>query len=137
PNHDQPAMRYWSDSYLALTRAGGRDRPKGSFQGHPNRLVSWITAQSVPSMLAPSTSGSRKSGLYKMIAEGHAGVTLTREELDKIACWIDLLVPYCGDYLEANAWGDGGEQKYRRFQKKRDDMEALEKENIRAMLGKP
>ena len=22
----------------------------------------------------------------------------------KLACWIDLLVPYCGDYREANAW---------------------------------
>ncbi len=129
-NHDQPAMRYWSDSYLALTRAGDRDRPKGSFQGHPNRLVSWITAQSVPSMLAPSTSGARKSGLYAMLAERHAGVELTREELDKIACWIDLGVPYCGDYLEAAAWPDKAKAEYAYYQHKRDRMAAIERENI-------
>ena len=26
---------------------------------------------------------------------------LSREELDKIATWIDLGVPFCGDYFEA------------------------------------
>lgn len=38
------------------------------------------------------------------------------------------------DYEEAAAWSDGAKATYRHFQKKRDDMEALERENIRAML---
>jgi hypothetical protein len=24
--------------------------------------------------------------------------------MEKIACWIDLAVPYCGDYPESNLW---------------------------------
>jgi hypothetical protein len=41
--------------------------------------------------------------LYLLDA-GHEGVELSQEELDKLACWIDLGIPYCGDYREANAW---------------------------------
>jgi hypothetical protein len=130
PNHDPVAMRYWSDSYLALTRAGHPERWKDSILGQPNRLVSWITAQSAPPMLAPSSAGSRKSGLYEMLEEGHAGLRLTQEELDKIACWIDLGVPYCGDYLEASAWPDKAKAEYAYYQHKRDRMAAIERDNI-------
>ena len=71
-----------------------------------------------------------------LLEEGHEGVTLSSEELEKIACWIDLLVPYCGDYMEANAWGEAGEAKYARFQEKRDAMEEIERENIKALIEK-
>jgi len=134
PNHDRMAMRYWSDSYLALTRAGHPARWKDSIQGQSNRLVSWITAQSAPPMLAPSSAGSRKSGLYEMLDEGHTSLRLTREELEKIACWIDLGVPYCGDYLEASAWPDKARAEYAYYQHKRDRMAAIERNNIEMLL---
>jgi hypothetical protein len=35
-----------------------------------------------------------------------ASIKLSRKELDMLAAWIDLVVPYCGDYLEANAWSE-------------------------------
>lgn len=35
-----------------------------------------------------------------------ASIKLSREELDKLAAWIDMVVPYCGDYVEANAWSE-------------------------------
>jgi len=121
---DKPRSgRLWSDSYVNLT-----------LNGRPDAVVNWLNAQSIPPMLPPYFAGSSKSKLMIMLREGHNKVKLSREELDKIACWLDLLVPYCGDYMEANAWGKGGEEKYRRFQQKRDDMEALEMDNIRAML---
>ena len=60
---------------------------------------------------------------------------LSREDLDKIACWIDLLVPFCGDYTEAAAWSEAETKKYERFLKKRRDMEELERRNIAKMLG--
>jgi len=134
PNHDPVAMRYWSDSYLALTRAGHPEHWKETIQGQPNRLVSWITAQSRPSMLPPLSAGSVRSGLYDMLAGGHAGVELSAEELDKIACWIDLGVPYCGDYLEANAWPPEALAEYAYYQHKRDRMAAIEKDNIAKLL---
>ena len=60
---------------------------------------------------------------------------LSREELDKIACWIDLLVPYCGDYREANAWTEEEMKKHERYAEKRRQMEEVEQQNIDAMLG--
>jgi len=120
---DGRAKRLWSESYLALTR-----------KGRPNPIVQWLNAQSIPPMLPPYYAGAAKSGLISMLEKGHNKVKLSREDMDKLACWIDLLVPYCGDYAEANAWNDGDKAKYARFQAKRDKMAALERRNIAAML---
>jgi len=121
-NADGRASRYWSDSYLALTQ-----------RGRPNRLVRWLNAQSVPSMLPPYHAGACKSGLLTLLEKGHHDVRLSREETEKIACWIDLLVPFCGDYTEAAAWPDRG-RKYAHFQGKRGRMAAQEAKNIRALV---
>ena len=56
-----------------------------------------------------------RAGAAALLREGHEGVELTSEELDKIACWIDLLVPYCGDYTEAGAWNEGMQKKHARY----------------------
>jgi hypothetical protein len=55
--------------------------------------------------------------------------------MDKIACWIDLLVPFCGDYTEANAWDENERKKYAHFLEKRERMAAVERQNIEAMLA--
>jgi len=124
PNLDKGAKRYWSDSYLAQTR-----------NGRPNRLVQWQNVQSIPSMLPPYFAGSARSGLIAMLAAGHKGVKLSRQEMDKLCCWIDLLVPYCVDYTEANAWNRAEKQKYARYLAKRRRMTAWDRANIEAMLG--
>ncbi|MBT3375433.1 MAG: hypothetical protein HN742_14575 [Lentisphaerae bacterium] len=115
--------RRWSRSYLALTNHG-----KGS------RLVNWISAQSVPSMLEPYHKGAAKSELITMLRKGHKRVVLGRSEIDRLACWVDLLVPYCGDYREANAWSDEEKVKYARYLNKRRGMEALERANVEAYI---
>lgn len=115
--------RNWSASYLALTSQGqGSDR------------VNWISAQSVPSLLEPYHAGAAKSGLLDMLAAGHHEVKLAQEEMDKLACWIDLLVPYCGDYTEANAWSPEDQAKYAYFQRKRDRLEQLERRHIEDLI---
>ena len=111
--------RQWSRSYLALTN-----------NGNSNRLVNWISAQSVPSMLPPYHKGAATSGLISMLRNGHKDIVLAKAEIDRLACWIDLLVPYCGDYAEANAWSDDDKVKYARYLNKRRRMEALERRNI-------
>jgi hypothetical protein len=98
-------------------------------------VVNWIGAQSVPEALAPYSAGAARSELMVMLEKGHQGVKLSREELDKIACWIDLLVPYCGDYREANAWTEDEMKKHERYAEKRRQMEEVEQQNIDAMLG--
>jgi len=129
PNAAGPSRRTWSDAYIALTDA--KDDV-----GHPNKIVNWLNVQSVPSPLPPYYAGSSESKLIAMLDEGHRGVKLSKEDRDKIACWIDLLVPYCGDYAEANAWNEAEKKKYDYYLKKRRRAEAQERENIAALRSK-
>ena len=69
-----------------------------------------------------------------MLAGGHNGVRLSREELEKIACWIDLLVPYCGDYTEA--MDEKGIPRYEHFMAKRKRWEEQEALNIAELLAR-
>jgi len=126
---EQRSGRRWSDAYLALTQARG-----DALSGHPNPLVRWISAQSVPTMLPPYHAGAARSGLISLLESGHGGVKLSREEMDRIACWIDLLVPYCGDYTEANAWSEGEVKKYAHFRAKRTRMEEIDRKNIELLI---
>ena len=121
---DERAKRRWSQSYLALTQ-----------RGRPNPVVNWLNVQSVPPMLPPYFAGSATSKLMTMLEEGHDGVKLSQEEMEKIACWIDLLVPYCGDYAEASQWTQAEADKYNHYLNKRVQMEQLERENIEQWIG--
>jgi len=127
---DEQAKRKWSESYLALTGCKRLNQGKGPFIGESNNMVNWISAQSVPTMLPPYFAGAAKSRLMTMLEEGHYGVKLSREEMDKVACWIDLLVPYCGDYVEANAWSREEAERYEHFVAKRKRAEAEESRNV-------
>ncbi len=116
--------RLWSDSYLALTK-----------RGKPNSIVNWLNVQSIPPMLPPYFKGAAKSDLIKMHEKGgHNNVKLSREELDKLSCWIDLLVPFCGDYREANSWSDKEKAWYDRYLQKRFLQERLEREGLEALI---
>jgi hypothetical protein len=71
-----------------------------------------------------------------MLENGHGDVELSQEEKDKIACWIDLLVPFCGDYTEAHAWSPDEIRLYDHFLEKRTQMERAERSNIDAFLAR-
>jgi hypothetical protein len=83
-------------------------------------------------MLPPYHAGAAKSKLVKILEDGHYGIELTAEEMDRIVTWIDLLVPYCGDYRE----GLEGEalDKYEHFLSKRKRWHAEEVKNIEAYV---
>jgi len=133
-NIDEQSKRKWSDSYMALTQArknAGSIAPGDvSFSGWPGRVVNWAGTQSGPEMLPPYSAGAAKSKLIAMLAKGHKKVKLSTEDLEKIAAWIDLYVPYCGDYTEANAWSDDEVKKYNHFMEKRKMMEEQTQRNI-------
>ncbi len=112
--------RRFSRSYLALTHT------RGSTGDWTHPLVNWIDCMSEPEMLPPYHRGSATSGLMKLLAEGHEQIQLSREEMDKIACWIDLLVPFCGDYREANAWSRDELAFYQRAEDKRQRLRRTE-----------
>ncbi len=126
------AARKWSDAYVGLLRPflfppyvikrpGGYDRH--ILVALPSTLVNWVSPQSSPPMLDPYHAGACKSGLIVLLEKGHNKVALSREEMDKIACWIDLQVPFCGDYLEANAWSEAELAKWRAEEEKARRLE--------------
>jgi len=82
---DKRAQKTWSDGYKALAK---------------RKFANWISPQSAPPMLAPYEAGAAKSPLIDMLEKGHEDVKLTSEEMNTIACWIDLGVPFSGDYTE-------------------------------------
>ncbi len=137
---DRLAKRRWSDAYLNLTQAqpANNDWDRGAFAGaYDGRVVNWIGSQSIPAPLPPGVAGACRSGLVALLEQGHYQVRLSREDMDKIACWIDLYVPYCGDYTEANAWTPAEMNKYQRYLDKRKRMEQEERQNLEARLARP
>ena len=128
--HLPEMKRMVARSYLELTHT---ENERGDCD-HP--LVNWIDCMSEPTLLPPDHRGSRTSGLMRLLKDGHEGVTLTAEELETIACWIDLLVPYCGDYLEHATWSDEERAHYEHFAAKRRHQEELERAGIRALLDR-
>jgi hypothetical protein len=137
---DLSAKRRWSDAYLVLTQAARdtHDYSNGAFWGNPaGPMITWNHSQSVPQSLPPYSAGSCRSQLMALLDRGHGGVKLSAKERETIACWIDLAVPYCGDYLEANAWSEAEMRKYEHFYEKRRQMEEMERDNLRQLTGLP
>jgi hypothetical protein len=103
----------WSPAYRALAN---------------RKVADWVNPQSEPSMMPPYSAGAVKSKLISILDEGHYGVKLAAEELDRIAIWIDLAVPCFGDYTEGLQGQDLA--KYQHFLQKRGRWQAQEDENI-------
>jgi hypothetical protein len=84
-------------------------------------------------MLPPYACGSTQSKLMEYLESSHYGVQVTDAEKRVIACWIDLAVPFCGSYAEANTWSEEQKERYDYFQKKREAFAKQEIENIQAL----
>jgi hypothetical protein len=128
PVLDARSKRYWSRAYLTLTAT-----PEGDSRGKANELVNWISNSSEPCMIPPQYGGSTRSKLIAMLDEGHHDVKLSREEMDKLAAWIDLVIPFCGDYVEANAWSEAELNRARERIQLRQEMDAIERQSIAEM----
>lgn len=116
---------------MALVQATERTLEDNRYlAGTTDGQVNWIGAQSVPSMLAPYAGGAARSRLLSLLASGHHGVQLAPQDTETLACWIDLQVPFCGDYEEANQWTDEEQQKYKHFLDKRRRMEGSERRSL-------
>jgi hypothetical protein len=127
-NEDTIAKRYWSDAYLALIG------PTNAYRAPMEGFVQWVHPQFSPSLLPPYHTGAIKSPMMKMLRDGHHDVTLSSREKQILALWIDLGVPFAGDYVEANAWSESEMQKYLHFLNKRRHMEAVERDNIQELI---
>ncbi len=133
---DPAARRKWSRSYLTMTQARTlKDEGENVYRGDDRgRIINWVNVMSVPEMLPPYSAGATKSGLIALLNKGHYDVRLSEKENALLACWIDLGVPYCGDYTEANTWNEEEQRLYDTFLQKRKRMEQLERQNIAEMV---
>ena len=141
PGKDPGGLRAFTYSYLALT-AQGPDAP----------WVKWVDVLTISDLLPPNACGSVRSRLMDYLEPSHYGVRLSDAEKRTVACWIDLAVPFCGSYAEANTWD---RQEWRRgwqmesntwnqpqkelydyFQRKRVVFARQEIANIQALLAK-
>jgi hypothetical protein len=120
--------RNWTESYIALLQASIlKDKKRRTYHAKSNEFINWISPQSGPAVLAPYSFGAAQSPMLTMLKEGHGDAKLTVEEFEKLACWIDLAVPFCGDYTEANSWSEKEKDWYARQVEKQRRLAALEK----------
>ena len=126
---DRSSLRRWTKSYLALTHAKRRGDESTSWSAAPDhKVLNWVSSGSVPTPLPPLARGSRASLLFSQkLDKGHAP-GLTDAELRTLACWVDLEVPFCGDYEEANLWNEDQLRKWRDgVEKRRRDATEAER----------
>ena len=124
PVSDARSKRRWSQAYVSLTCARQfwaktKDQHWGANPNNPKGYVNWIHSASEPTPIPPLVNGSRVSRLFtEKLDKGHCK-DLTDAEKRIIACWIDLGVPFCGDYFEANAWDEKELERWKYFSEKR------------------
>ncbi len=138
PVWDNAARKFWNQSYHVLIST---DRPRGPANDTSQRLgviaehskyLNWIGRWSVPEMIPPYSHGSSLSPLIKLLESGHEKVKMTREEMDKISCWIDLALPHSGQWTEGMTPED--KEIYMRVYKKRLAWEKQEALNIQEYI---
>ena len=91
PVWNEGNRKNWSQSYLSLVNH--------SVEASNSKYVNWFPGEDVPVLLPPYRAGACKSPLIALLSLGHHNVTLTKQEMDILRCWIDLNVPF-GDYIE-------------------------------------
>lgn len=133
---DNTNQRAWSASYLNLLGAT-YDEKRRNWVGDPdNGLVRWIHKQSRPTELPPYHAGAARSPLLDMMDAGHHEVRLDDVEFQKLAAWIDLLVPFSGDYREGGHWSERDHAYYTYYETKRTRHHEEEKASLEAWLTK-
>ncbi len=120
----QDPRRAFTASYLHLTRFG-----------HGDGAVNWISAQGRPTLLPPYAAGAATSRLMGFLESSHYQVQVSQTEKERIACWIDLCVPFCGSYTEANRWDPEVRATYLYFEAKRARLAEIEIDNLRKLFA--
>ncbi len=130
---NEKSGRTFSESYMNLTQYGN----------HDGRYARWIGIQEGPELLPPYKSGAAKSPLIKMFRDengvvggqddAHKDVHIDENALRTLALWIDLLVPYCGDYTEENCWTLDEYAKYAYYLNKRAINDRISADNVKKL----
>ena len=107
---DEHAKRKWTRSYVSLTHAvrkpqWANNRTYCGDSDHPD--LNWVNGGSEPTPIPPKRLGAGCSRWFtERLEKGHCR-DLTDAERRRLALWVDLGVPFCGDYDEAADWTPG------------------------------
>ena len=127
------ALRKWSFGYINLSRSVKRGN---TYHGVPdNPVLNWMSAQSGPEIQPIYHRGSAKSKLFDMLESNHGKCKLTSDEMARLRAWVDLCVPFCGDYMEAHSWNEHQVRHYVELVNRRNMFEAEEKKAIAAFIN--
>ena len=130
PSQKAQNKRNWSRSYINLTGAEFDKHSSYTAPDPEGGIVSWISKMSVPTVPPPYFAGAAKSPLLNMLDEGHHDVKISTEEYHKLAAWMDLLVPYSGEYREGHDWAAHEMKKYDYYEEKRRQQYLEERNQI-------
>ena len=116
--------RAFTQSYLSLTDEStslSTIDEITAFKANKGRLplTSWPHSLGPASPIPPYSCGSNQSALMNYLSPDHYGVQVTDDQKRRVACWIDLAVPFCGSHAEANLWSPEELEHYRHEQDKR------------------
>jgi hypothetical protein len=114
--------RAYTQSYVAITTSGNPDN---------NPWMKWLKPRSRAVMLPPYHTGASQSKIMDYFEPAHYGVEVSADEKRVFACWLDLLIPFCGSYTQHNTWTDAEQAEYAYFQEKRRAYAAAELESLR------
>lgn len=102
---------------------------KGIGANSSNKAINIGTIFQQPDQQPPRSFGSSKSGMTKILKEGHKETKITQQEKNIIACWIDLCAPHAGTYHSYMAKSDS--TSYQAKLDKRATWEKIEVENLK------
>jgi len=138
PVYYKHARRNWARSYLTLTGTPAKGYEPHQERGEANEIANWINNSSEPTMIPPQYGGSTRSKLLSIDDPDEspcpAENRLSRKELDKLAAWIDLVVPFCGDYVEANAWNEEELGRARQRIALRNGAKEIDRKNVEEFI---
>lgn len=118
--------RAYTQSYVTITTSGNPDN---------NPWMTWLKPRSRAVMLPPYHTGASQSRIMDYLEPAHYQVQVSENEKRTFACWLDLLVPFCGSYTQHNTWTAAEKAEYDYFQEKRRIYAAAELESLRQALG--
>ena len=118
--------RAYTQSYVTITTSGNPDK---------NPWMTWLKPRSRTGPLPPYHTGACKSKIMDCFEPAHYGVKVGENERRTFACWLDLLIPFCGSYTQHNTWTDAEKTEYGYFQEKRRAYAAAELKSVRRSSG--
>ena len=132
--------RKFYQSYLTLLKVERRGNGDQRLSpGMSNEWVSYWTRLLTVELTQPYYAGSAKSKLITLLKAGHGKTKLSTDEINTVSAWIDLNVPFIGEYDEMNDWSADDVAFFNQKMAERRRNEAIDAKNVGSYIqdGQP